>query len=72
MEILNKLTKIVADYKGEKVDITEATTFDDLGFDSLDTVDLMMQVEDEFGIEFSDELQVANVGELAKEIEKLQ
>ena len=31
--------------------ITEATTFEDLDIDSLDTVEIMMEMEDEFGIE---------------------
>ena len=32
-------------------EITEATTFEDLGIDSLDTVEIMMEMEDEFGVE---------------------
>lgn len=32
-------------------EITEETTFEDLGVDSLDTVEIMMEMEDEFGIE---------------------
>ena len=43
METLKTLGEIVNDYKGTTTDITADTTY--LGFDSLDKVDLMMQVE---------------------------
>ncbi len=35
----------------DESEITEATTFADLGVDSLDTVEIMMEMEDEFGVE---------------------
>lgn len=72
METLNTLAEIVNDYKGEKLDITADTTFEDLGFDSLDKVDLMMQVEEKFGVTLGDDLVVATVGELAAKIDELK
>ena len=51
-----KVKKIVADHLGvetEKV-TDEASFIDDLGADSLDTVELVMAFEEEFGSEISD------------------
>ena len=54
---LDKVIKIVIDKLGvEEKKITENAKFiDDLGADSLDTVELIMEFEDEFGIEIPDE-----------------
>ena len=71
MDTLNKLKAIVEDYKGESIQLTEATTFDDIGFDSLDKVELVMQVDDAFGIELGDDVAVNTVGELVAKIEEL-
>ena len=72
MNTLEQLKAIVNDYKGEEVDLKEETTFEDLGFDSLDKVDLMMQVEEKFGITLGDDVAVATVGELAAKIDELK
>lgn len=72
MEILETLKDIVNEYKGENFDITADTTFEDLGFDSLDKVDLMMQVEEKFDITLGDDLVVNTVGELVQKIEELK
>ena len=54
---LDKISEIIEDKLGvEKSKITlEAKFIDDLGADSLDTVELIMQFEEEFGIEIPDE-----------------
>ena len=53
--VADKVRKIIADKLG--VDIAkvtdEARFIDDFGADSLDTVDLVMALEEEFGIEIS-------------------
>lgn len=72
METLQTLTEIVNEYKGETLDINENTTFEDLGFDSLDKVDLMMQVEEKFGITLGDDIAVSTMGELAAKIDELK
>ena len=56
-EILDKVKEVVMDKLGvEESQITETAHFmDDLGADSLDTVELIMQLEEEFGIEIPDE-----------------
>ena len=55
-EIGSKVKKIVADHLGvEEIKVTEEASFiDDLGADSLDTVELVMAFEEEFGSEISD------------------
>ena len=50
-------------------DITEETTFESLGIDSLDTVEMLMDLEEELGVELEMEEKVATVGELAAFIE---
>ena len=49
--------------------ITEATTFEDLDIDSFDTVEIMMEMEDEFGIEIKVEDIGKTVGELIAHID---
>jgi len=55
-EITDKVKKIVADHLGvdESKVVEEASFIDDLGADSLDTVELVMAFEEEFGSEISD------------------
>ena len=56
-EILKKVKEITSEQLGvEELQITtEAKFIDDLGADSLDTVELVMALEEEFGLEISDE-----------------
>ena len=54
---LEKVTEIIIDKLGvDKSKITpEAKFIDDLGADSLDTVEIIMDFEEEFGVEIPDE-----------------
>ena len=73
-DISNKVRKIVADHLGiEEIKVTEESSFiDDLGADSLDTVELVMAFEEEFGSEISDNEaeKILTVGDAVKFIEK--
>ena len=55
-DISSKVKKIVADHLGiDEAKVNEESSFiDDLGADSLDTVELVMAFEEEFGSEISD------------------
>lgn len=55
-EIIEKVADIASDVLGINADeITEETTFDDLDADSLDRLQLVTAMEDEFDIEIDDE-----------------
>ena len=56
-DISSKVKKIVADHLGiDEAKVTEDSSFiDDLGADSLDTVELVMAFEEEFGCEIPDD-----------------
>ena len=56
-DIKAKIKKIVADHLGIDEDkvVEEASFIDDLGADSLDTVELVMAFEEKFGIEIPDD-----------------
>ncbi len=56
-EIANKVTAIIVDKLGvSESEVTPEATFQqDLGADSLDTVELIMEFEKEFGIQIPDE-----------------
>ena len=59
----------IANYLAEQLDlavedITPDTTFESLGVDSLDTVEMVMDLEDELGVELELEDKISTVGEL--------
>ncbi|MCH8112654.1 MAG: acyl carrier protein [Proteobacteria bacterium] len=56
-DISDRVKKIVVEHLGvEETEVTEAASFiDDLGADSLDTVELVMAFEEEFGCEIPDD-----------------
>lgn len=56
-EVLERVTKIIVDRLGvEESQVTlEASFKEDLGADSLDVVELVMELEDEFDMEISDD-----------------
>ena len=70
--MLDKIKEMVAENLGvDAATITEESSFkDDLGADSLDLFELVMAVEEEFGIEIPTEdlEQIATVGDVIKYI----
>ena len=77
MDILEKVKDLIADQLdvADKDSITEGSSItDDLGADSLDVVDLVLALEDEFGIEIpEDEVEnIKTVGDIIKYIEDKQ
>lgn len=68
--MLEKISAILKEYKGdEDIVITADTTFAELEFDSLDTVELVMQLEDEFDTSIEMDENVKTVGDLMKIIQ---
>ncbi|MEK7298874.1 MAG: acyl carrier protein [Candidatus Margulisiibacteriota bacterium] len=56
-EVFSKIKQVIVEQLGVSEDeVTEEASYtDDLGADSLDTVELVMALEDEFGTEIPDE-----------------
>lgn len=74
--IESKVKSIIVEQLGVKEDqvVPEAKFIEDLGADSLDTVELVMALEEEFGIEVPDEEaeKLQSVGDVIKYIEDEQ
>ncbi|TDL65168.1 acyl carrier protein [Rhodococcus qingshengii] len=74
MTTFEKLKPIIADQLGVKMEIiqTQSSFKDDFDADSLDMVDLTMEIEDEFAIEISDKVAATlqTVGDVVNYIEK--
>ena len=75
MDISEKLKQIVAAQLKIEADSIEDSTdiVDDLGADSLDIVEILMVIEEQFGVTIPDEEveQLITVQDVANEIEKL-
>ena len=73
-DIGDRVKKIVIEHLGVDADkVTEGASFiDDLGADSLDTVELVMAFEEEFGVEIPDDAAetILTVGDAVKYIDK--
>jgi acyl carrier protein len=72
----DRVKKIVVEHlnvDGDKV-VETASFIEDLGADSLDTVELVMAFEEEFGIEIPDDAaeSIVTVGDAVKYIDKAQ
>ena len=75
-EIFNKIKDLIAEnFDVDKDKITESTSFnDDLDADSIDLVEFILQLEDEFGSEIPDEEaeKIKTVGDAVSYIESHQ
>jgi acyl carrier protein len=75
-DVADRVKKIVVEHLNVDADkVTDNASFiEDLGADSLDTVELVMAFEEEFGIEIPDDAaeSIVTVGDAVKFIEKAQ
>lgn len=74
-EILEKIIEIASDVLGTNPDdVNEQTTFDDLDADSLDRLQLVTALEDEFDLEIDEEklLSISSVADAVEAIESAQ
>lgn len=75
-EVATKVKAIIVDKLGvDEADVIPTASFtSDLGADSLDTVELIMEFEKEFGISIPDEEaeKISTVGDAISHIEALQ
>ena len=73
-DVDERVKKIVIEHLGVDADkVVEGANFiDDLGADSLDTVELVMAFEEEFGVEIPDDAaeQIQTVGDAVKFLSK--
>jgi acyl carrier protein len=73
-DIAERVKKIVVEHLGVEPDkvIENASFIDDLGADSLDTVELVMAFEEEFGCEIPDDAAetILTVGDAVRFLEK--
>ncbi len=73
-EVGKKVKSIIAEQLGVKIEeVTDEASFvDDLGADSLDTVELVMALEEEFSIEIPDEdaEKMTSVGQAVRYVEE--
>ena len=74
MAVSEKIKSIIAEQLGVKAEevTPQASFIDDLGADSLDTVELIMALEEEFNVEIPDEdaEKMATVGDAIRYIEE--
>lgn len=69
----DQIKKIIADQLGVALDkVTDTVTFDDLGADSLDKIEITLQLENNFKIEITDDEteKLLTIGDVTKYIEK--
>ena len=68
--IFQAIAELIAErMECDAADITMDSTFHDLGIDSLDTVELLMNLEDKIGIEIELDQKVTTAGDLVAFIE---
>ena len=69
--VLEKVIAILADYNGADAStIKPETTFAELSLDSLDVAELVMSLEDEFGVTIEMNENLKTVGDIMKYIEE--
>lgn len=73
MDTMQKITELLHDNLDIDTDkVTKDATFDSLGIDSLDMVELTCDLEDKCGIEFGEPEGLKTVGDLVEYVDKLK
>ena len=70
MEQEKLIERLAAYVEADPKTMAAETSFESLGIDSLDTVELIMDLEDELGIELEVDEKITTIGELAAFIEQ--
>ena len=71
--MLERVAQVLKDYRqDDDLEVTAETTFAELAFDSLDTVEIVMNLEEEFGVTIEMDENIKSVGDLMKVIEAAQ
>lgn len=69
--VFEAIAELVAEHNDCDVsEVTMESTFKDLGIDSLDTVEMLINLEDKIGVEIELDEKVDTVGDLVKFVEK--
>ncbi len=71
--VLDRVKEMLAERLDLSADeITEDSVFTDLGLDSLDMAEMLMDADDEFGVTLETDAEMNTVGKLVAKIEALQ
>lgn len=69
--VLEKVVEILRNYKDEQdLEITADSTFEELELDSLDTVELVMEIEEAFDTSIEMDSEIKTIGDVVELIEK--
>ena len=69
--VLEKVVEILRNYKDEQdLEVTMDSTFEELELDSLDTVELVMEIEEAFDTSFVMDGEIKTIGDVVTLIEK--
>lgn len=69
--VLEKVVEILRNYKDEpELEVTMASTFEELELDSLDTVELVMEIEEAFDTSIEMDGELLSIGDVVALIEK--
>ena len=69
-KVFRAIAELIAERNdSDPAEVTRNTRFQDVGIDSLDTVEMVMDLEQELGVELEIEEKIATVGELVDFVE---
>ncbi len=72
MTTFEKIADIISEHADiDKAEIKQDSTIEQLGLDSLDVVEITMQIEDDFGVSFGDDASFETIGELCSAVDEL-